>query len=262
VVLTVAGSALCWWPAIIEPSLDFPGWLALVPVALCTGLSTMLSDGRRLLFVLASAIGSAAGLCSGFGIWPPSDPIAASYTPFVIAAAFGAALLVAVLGCLVGAAISESKEKLRRAPWVLLVCGVACGPAILALTPSLVAHRVARNDRIAAVRFMSLKNAVERTKSEAATPGSICDGQILKRHYSGPPFAENDWRFIVGNHVKRDGYVFGIYCLPQQGTYAIDASPARGRADGTRRFCTDASGNVGCGTQWTGSSEACIPCSQ
>jgi MFS family permease len=262
VVLTAAGSALCWWPAIIEPSLDFPRWLLLVPVALCTGLSVMLSDGRRLLFVLAAGIGSAAGLCGGFAIWPPSDPIAASYTLFVIGAALGAALLVSVVACLVGAAISEWGEKFSRALWVLLVCGAACGPVVLALTPPLVGHRVARNDRVAAVRFMSLKSAVERIGAEADGPNLICDGQALKRHYSGPPFTESDWRFIVGNYVKQDGYVFGIYCLPQQGIYAIDASPARGRADGTRTFCTDASGNVGCSTQWTGSRNACIPCAQ
>src|ERR1700692_4484579 len=92
IVLTVTASALCWWPAIIEPSLDFPRWLPLVPVALCTGLSTLLSGGKHLVFVQASAAGSVAGLCGGFAIWPPSDPIAAPYTLFVIGAALGAAV--------------------------------------------------------------------------------------------------------------------------------------------------------------------------
>jgi hypothetical protein len=266
VILTVTGSALCWWPGIIEPSLDFPRWLLFVPVALCTGLATILSDGRRLLFVIASGAGSAAGLCSGFAIWPPSDPIAASYGLFVIAAGIGAGVLVSLIACLLAAvlaaALSEWSEKHNRALWLLLVCGVACGPVVLALTPSLVARRVARNDRIAAERFMSLKNAVEQTRADTDGPRLFCDGQALKRHYSGPPFTENDWRFIAGNYVKEDGYVFGIYCLQSQGTYAIDASPARGTADGTRRFCADQSGNVGCGTQWTGSRNACVPCTE
>jgi hypothetical protein len=211
---------------------------------------------------MGSFVGSSAGLCVGFAIWPPSDPIAASYGLFVIAAGIGAGLLVALLACLLASAISISNEKHRRALWLLLVCGVACGPVVLALTPSLVARRVARNDRIAAERFMSLKNAVERTRADTDGSSLFCDGQALKRHYSGPPFTESDWRYIAGNYVREDGYVFGINCHPQQSSYAIDAFPARERADGTRRFCADEWGTVGCETRWTGSRNACTPCTE
>jgi hypothetical protein len=109
---------------------------------------------------------------------------------------------------------------------------------------------------------MSLKNAVERTMADTDGARRFCDGQALKHHYSGPPFTDRDWRFIAGNYVREDGYDFGIYCLQPQGAYAIDASPARGKADGSRRFCADQSGHVGCGTQWSGSGNACIPCTQ
>src|ERR1039458_7000129 len=36
------GSAVCWWPAIIEPSLDFPGWILFVLVAFSAGASILL----------------------------------------------------------------------------------------------------------------------------------------------------------------------------------------------------------------------------
>jgi len=73
--LTVAGSALWWWPLTIWPSLDLPWWLPLAFIALLTGLATSLSGGRWLRFVLASAAGTFAGLCSGYAIWLPTDEI-------------------------------------------------------------------------------------------------------------------------------------------------------------------------------------------
>jgi len=79
IILAVIGSALCWWPATIEPSLDFPRWLLLALIALMTALATALSDGRR--FVIASTVGTFTGQCSGFALFPLSDGIASSYIP-------------------------------------------------------------------------------------------------------------------------------------------------------------------------------------
>jgi hypothetical protein len=79
VVLTMAGSALCWWPNIIEPSIGLSPWLPLALVALMTGLSTALSNGTWLGFSIAATVGTFAGLCSGFALFPSTDGIANSY---------------------------------------------------------------------------------------------------------------------------------------------------------------------------------------
>jgi hypothetical protein len=55
-LLAFVGSAVCWWPAIIELSLDFPRWILLAPVAFISGTSTLLSraagDGEHSLLLL------------------------------------------------------------------------------------------------------------------------------------------------------------------------------------------------------------------
>jgi hypothetical protein len=209
-----------------------------------------------LRFVTASAVGVFAGLWSGLVLFPPSDGIARSYAPLVIGVAELAALLVSLLAGLVGRKLSVSSKNHRRAVWLAFVCCVVFGPVGLALTPPIVAHRVARNDRAAAERFESLKRVVERTAIEAGDPEGICDGQTLRRHYSGPPFSDEDWERITGNYVKQDGYVFMVYCH-EKGGYRIDAWPARGKADGTRRFCTDESGQIGCRMEWDHACRAC-----
>jgi hypothetical protein len=259
VILTVAGSALCWWPAAIEPSIDFSRWILLVLVALMTGLSAILSNRHWLHFAIASAVGVFAGMWSGFLLFPPSDGIARSYAPLAIGVATLATVLVSLVAGLVGRRLSVSRKNHRRTVWLAFVCCVAFGPVALALTPPLVAHRVARNDRLAAERFASLKSAVERTIAEAGDPKRICDGQILRRYYSGPPFSEEDWPRITGNYVHQDGYDFMIYCHEKSG-YTIDANPFRGKGYGTRRFCTDESGKIGCGTEWNRSRYACLAC--
>src|ERR1700722_16725963 len=86
-VLTVIGSALLWWPVTIEPNLDLPFWLPLLFIALLTGLAAALSGGRWPLFVVASTVGTFAGVCGGFAIWTSSDPIAGSYAPSGVARA-------------------------------------------------------------------------------------------------------------------------------------------------------------------------------
>ena len=76
----------------------------------------------------------------------------------------------------------------------------AFGPICLALTPPLVARRVARNERLAEKRFTSLQRAVKHTL--AASPALFCAGPVLARNYFGPPFSNVDWRRITGNYVK------------------------------------------------------------
>jgi hypothetical protein len=258
-VLAVAGSALLWWPVTIEPNLNLPLWLPLAFIAILTGVVAALSGGRWLRFVVASAVGTFVGLCSGYEIWPPADPIARPYVPYVIAMATLAAVLVSLVASLVGRRVLVLNQNRRRAVWLGLLCCVGCGPVGLALTPPLVAHRVGRNDRLAAERFESLQNAIERTLAEAGDSGRICDGQALKRHYSGPPFSEKDWHRIVGNYVKEDGYSFGVYCH-EKGGYTIHAIPWVGKGQGTRQFCSDESGKIGCAMEWNRSRNACVPC--
>ena len=258
VVLTVAGSALWWWPLTIWPNLDLPLWFPLAFILPLIGLATALSGGRWLRFVIASAAGTFAGMCSGYTIWPPTnDEIPA--LPLAVAATL-ATILVSVVASLAARKVSVPNERIRVV-WLALLCCTALGPIALALTPPLVAHRLSRNHRMAAERFESLKNAVERTRSESGDPARICDGQVLKQHYSGPPLSDEDWHRITGNYVKYDGYAFGIYCHEKDG-YTIDAFPDRWRADGTLRFCTDESRKVGCDMEFNRSRYACIACSK
>ena len=200
-----------------------------------------------------------AGLCSGFAIWWPTDRLVP--VPYVVFAATLAVTAVSLVAALAVRKVSLSDEKLRGAVGLVLVCCAAFGPVAVAVTPPLVAYRVARNDRAAAERFASLKNAVERTVAEGGDPGRICEGQALRRHYSGPPFREDDWRFIAGNYVREQGYSFIIFCHEKSG-YTIQGIPREGKGDGTRQFCTDESGEVGCGMEWNRSRNACIPCAK
>ena len=85
IVMVAAGSAMCWWPKIIPPNLDLPGWKTpLILIALVTGLATALSSEgwRRLL--IASLLGGFSGICCGFWLWWPADGIDASFVPFAI----------------------------------------------------------------------------------------------------------------------------------------------------------------------------------
>jgi len=260
VILTTAGSAICWWPVIVHPSLDLPWWLPLVIIGLYNGLAACLSNRSWLSVlgcVVGSAVGTFAGIFTGFLIWSFEDPLVP--LGYVMVLGSLAVILVSILAGLAGFKLSVSNENRRRAVWLVLLCCVASGPVALALTPPLVAVRVARNERIASQRFASLKNAVKRTMAESSGAGRLCDGSALQRRYSGPPLSAEDWRFITGNYVKRDGYVFMIYCR-EQGGYTIVAGPAREKADGNRGFCTDESGKMGCGMQWNRSRNACTPC--
>jgi hypothetical protein len=262
VVLIGAGSALSWWPVIMEPSLNFPWWLPLGCIALGTGLATTLSNEAWLRIVVASVVGTFAGLCIGYTIWWPTDGIKASYVgPIVIVATLVTALLSLVSGGAVRKVLKlqMSNETARRFVWLMLVSLSAFGPAAVSLTRPLVEQRVAQNDRLATERFASLKRAVEEAVTAAGDARHTCDGSALRRFYNGPPFTNEDWERITGNYVLRDGYSYMVYCR-EKGGYTIDVNPFGGRAEGTRRFCTDESNVVGCGMEWDGSRHACVPC--
>jgi hypothetical protein len=261
ILLSVAASALFWWPVSIEPNLDLPWWIPLPFIAIVTGLATTLARNHWLGFVIGSATGTFAGLCSGYFIWPPSDGIAASYVPYEVLVGSVAAIVVSLVAGLIALKTSVKIRGRQLALWLPLVACAGFGPLALALTRPLVASRVARNDQLAAERFTALKKAVESTWAETGDPSRICDGQVLKSHYSGPRLSEKDWHYIAGNYVKADGYVFGIYCH-EKGGYTIDSFPARQKADGTHRFCADESRSVGCGMSWNRSRYACTPCSK
>ncbi len=100
-----------------------------------------------------------------------------------------------------------------------------------------------------------------QTYTESQDPKRVCDGLTLRQHYAGPSFSDEDWRRITGNAVKENGYFFMVYCQ-EKGGYTIDAGPSRVEVDGTRRFCTDETGTVGCGITWNRSRYACVPCTR
>jgi hypothetical protein len=256
-LLLFVGSAVCWWPAIIEPSLDFPRWILLALVALISGTSILLWGGRGwLTFVAAAAGGSFAGLLSGVILWPWADGIARSYALIVVvigsAAAAGVALICGLAAFLTvrrWPAVSNGTAK--GALWVVLGLCLASGPTLFALTKPQVKLRVVRNESIAAIRFASLKKALELTRSDRDVADSICDGQSLQKHYSGPPFTKEDWSRMCGNYVEEDKYVYMI-SSHQQGKYLLEARPKMPRVYGygARIFCADESGVVACDLQW------------
>jgi hypothetical protein len=227
-----------------------------------TGLSTTLSNRNWLGFPIASTVGTFIGLCGGLMLFPSTDGIANSYAPIVVVVVTLAALLVSLVASVVAKRVLPPNGNHRRILWVALVCCVAFGPVALALTPPLVAHRIARNDRLAGERFSSLRNAVEQTVAEAGDTKHSCDGQALRLHYSGPSFSEEDWQLITEHYVKQDGYYFFVDCR-EQGRYTIHGIPWGGKADGTRQFCADQSGKAGCSWEWRSDRWLCVdttPC--
>jgi hypothetical protein len=230
-------------------------------VGVSTGLATILSRGRWLRFLVISSVCTLIGTAMGFTIWPLEDGIAQSYSGVAVIAATIAAAVVCLVAGLVGRKLTALNARHRRALWIALAACVAFGPVVLVLRPGLIGIRVAHNNRMAAERFAGLKVAAERTRMEPGGAALLCDGQSLKRNYAGPPFTDRNWQHIVGNYVKEDGFVFGISIdCSQPRRYSIDVRPERERADGTRRFCTDESGKIGCGLDSSGRGERCLPC--
>jgi hypothetical protein len=220
-------------------------WLPIGAVALAIGIATILSPERWLRFVIASVGGSFLGLLIGYGTLPLTDNIERAYSPIAVAEL---TLIVVPVSFVVSFALRGiviRTGRSRRIAWVAMVCCMALGPIVLALTPAFVELRMERNDRLAAKRFTALRFAVEQSKAEVDGPARICDGGALRRHYSGPSFSDSDWRYIVGNAVKEDGYNFYVNCHERDG-YSIDARPARQKGDGTLHFCIGGTGNGKC----------------
>lgn len=261
-ILTLLASAACWWPAAVEPSLDSIVWVAFAIPALCAGLSSAMSQSRWPLFMLASTAGTFGGLCAGLTIWRPSDPIAGASVPYGIALFTLAAGLTSLVACLVGRKGKILNQRYRSAVWVALFASAAFGPIALAVTPPLVSRRIARNDRAAEARFAALRSAVARTAAESGDPRLICDGSLLQRNYSGPPFSGVDWLRITGNYVSQDGYSYMVYCREKGNGYTIVAQPKSEMGYGTRHFCADESGNIRCRMEWNRSRYACLPCTK
>ncbi|HEY4051140.1 MAG TPA: hypothetical protein VGM27_30120 [Acidobacteriaceae bacterium] len=261
VLLTAVGSAASWWPVFVEPTLYLPFWVGLACAALCAGLSTILTPALWRLLCIASGSGTYVGFSLGLMIWHSSDPLSAAWQPHfrVVFAPFVtlAVMLVAPVTRFLMRKRSISNRMIRQAAWAALLGCVAFGPTALALTPSIVKHRIGRNDRLAAERFLSLKKAVEGSRAEAEGESEVCDGLGLKRHYSGPPFSDADWGRITGNYVKQRGYFFMVYCRHEKDGYTIDAHPATPGEDGTRWFCAEGSGKVGCHMDQR---HNCLPC--
>ncbi len=267
VCLTVIGSAVCWWPAFIYPRLDSIWWVSLAVPALCGGLSSVLSHRRWSLFLIASIIGNIEGQCVGNAIWGSRQPMAGFFVAVSVVLTSIAVAVTSLLACLAGRKVSIPGRRPRLGVWVAVSALVAFGPIACALTAPLVAYRVARNDELALERFSSLRSAAEQTAAESGDPQSICDGSSLRRHYVGPPFSDEGWRVIAGNVrqdgytlIHQDGYSYAVYCREKPRGYTIAAFPAREQGDGTRQFCADESGRLGCRMEWNGSRSGCQPC--
>jgi ethanolamine transporter EutH len=142
IVMVAAGSALCWWPVIIQPNLDLPVWKTpLIFLALITALATALSNEGAGWFMSASILGVFAGICCSFRLWWPTD----NDVPYVLAV--GVATLVSipvsVIAVAAGVALRESKiaQKNRRLIWCAFLSSFAFAPMVVALTPLLLTRR-------------------------------------------------------------------------------------------------------------------------
>lgn len=259
VFLATAASALFWWPFIIEPGINLPRWLVLVLVILIASSATALLNGRWLLILALLSAGSLVSLIAGFLIFPRLDPLEGEFEPITVACALAASILASLVGGLVGRKIRASNRPLRRVLWFTLTSCLAFTPIALALTPPLVARRIARNEQLAAQRVTALQRDVAQIVAETRNPASSCDGEAIKRHYSGPAFSERDWRYIGGNYVEEDGYAIGIWCHDPKG-FAVHAIPVWWGDTGVRQFCSDQTGALGCKLDVDAFHVRCTPC--
>jgi len=141
VVLILSGSALLWWPGLIAKLFSFqwflPWWFQLVIFALGIGLATILSRGRWPRFLVASTVGTFAGVLSAVVIMPDSPP---DYDGIaVLIAPLASALLSLVVGLAVRK-ISVPDGTPRRIIWLAFASCLAFEPMALALT-ALFVHR-------------------------------------------------------------------------------------------------------------------------
>jgi hypothetical protein len=245
----------------MEPKVELAAWGALVCIAGIAALATMLGSRTWLSCAVACGVGSLIGLSAGYLLWWPADPIAGPWVPISILVGTAFAVLLAAIAAFVVRGVRLTSDTIRRVARLALLACVAFGPVVVTLTPSLVRRRIERNDRAAVQRFHALKAAAEHTAAKGPGRQGVCDGFALRQQYFGPSFPDHDWRRIVGNYVTQNGYSFMVYCR-EAGGYTIHAIPSRPTGQGTREFCTDESGTVGCGMQFNGSRNACTPCSQ
>ncbi len=258
-LLTFVGSAVCWLPIVIFPHLDISWWLPFLSAALSAFLGGMLHPNRWGLFIVSSSFGTFLGQCVGYAFWWPADGIEASYVPIAVVVTTLLVACATALTAFLGSRISAPANSLRITAWAMLVLPAAFWLAVLAATPSLARDRIARNERYAEQRLLSLSRTAEVTMSEPSTSARLCDGSALRRNYAGRPFSDIDWIRITSNYVLQDGYMFMIYCQEKRG-FTIDAIPKRIGQDGTRFICIDQSGQLGCGMKSSASWNRCLPC--
>jgi hypothetical protein len=144
IVMVAAGSAMCWWPKIIPPNRDLPGWKTpLILLALITGLGTALSSEGWRWLLIASLLGGIGGICCGFWLWWPTDGIDASWVPFVIGLSTLTSIPVSIIAMFAGVALRDSKiaTKNRRLLWGAFLVSFAFAPTVCALTPLLITLR-------------------------------------------------------------------------------------------------------------------------
>jgi MFS family permease len=233
VALMLLASAVAWWPTL---AFYLPVWFPFGCVVLCMCLSIALVPSSWPLLLLACGIGTFGGIGFGSLMWPQDDPIAQSYVPLFAA---GVAFVVMLIGCLAGLLLrrqSISNATWRRTVWVAVLVCVAFGLVSLAFEPVLIQRRLDRNEQLAEERIIALKDAVDR--------------EIEAIGFS---------RTRLGG-IPQYGYRLFIIHDAKSGGYTISAVPVKEHLDGTRRFCTDESGEIGCRVEWNGSRYACLPC--
>jgi hypothetical protein len=143
IVMVAAGSAMCWWPVIIQPNLDLPVWKTpLIFLALITALATALANEGAGWLMSASILGVFAGICCGFRLWWSTDYNDASYG-FIVSWVTLVSIPVSVIAVAAGAALRESKiaQKNRRLMWCAFLSSFAFAPTVVALTPLLLTRR-------------------------------------------------------------------------------------------------------------------------
>jgi hypothetical protein len=116
ILLTASGSAICWWPSFIWPNPNpgpFPFVLVfcLAIIALSAGISTALSGGRWLIFMMVSTIATFLGICAGGIIWPDPDGIGEFFLFYAAGiGAAGAALVSLITGLAVWLVMGPDKR--------------------------------------------------------------------------------------------------------------------------------------------------------
>ena len=144
IVMVAAGSAICWWPKIIPPNRDLPGWKTpLILIALITALGTALSSEGWRWLLIASLLGGVGGIFCGFWLWWPTDGIDASWVPFVIGLSTLTSIPVSIIAMFAGVALRDSRiaTKHRRLLWGAFLVSFAFAPTVCALTPLLITLR-------------------------------------------------------------------------------------------------------------------------